>query len=508
MVVRLAVYDESGAILDLTDHASLNLAYMPVSRTVDAIASKTATIEDATFTEAQFLAGTHYHAEFTFSETDMNPSLGSALSVEYWLVAFGIKTSGGGEVTHGGGTLIVEEDGTDNTVDPPDAPAVGITSAQASALIDAAIAALAYLTDLVDDTSPQLGGVLDANAKQIREAKGADVASATSLALGNDGNYFSVTGTTTITSIATKAVGTRVTLRFAGILTLTHHSTDLILPTGANITTAAGDVAVFREYATGDWVCESYQRASGLALANPSTGIANVVDDTTPQLGGFLDANANQIREAKGADVASATSLSLGNDGNYFSVTGTTTITSIGTKAVGTRVTLRFAGILTLTHHATDLILPTGANITTAAGDVAVFREYATGDWVCESYQRASGQALAVAAISVSGAPTSSNAVTSDANIDSVTASGEIILVDPGSGAVVLTLRPQASYSYAAGFHFWVVATNNANTVTISRGASVVLVDGTSDANLTLTAGVVYHIWRDSSNSWRVISKS
>jgi hypothetical protein len=103
------------------------------------------------------------------------------------------------------------------------------------------------------------------------------------------------------------------------------------------------------------------------------------------------DATVRQVRESRGADVASASALTLGNDGNYFSITGTTTITSITTKFVGVRVTLRFVGSLTLTHHATDLILPTAANIVTLPGDIAVFREYATGDWICESYQRASG---------------------------------------------------------------------------------------------------------------------
>lgn len=96
----------------------------------------------------------------------------------------------------------------------------------------------------------------------------------------------------------------------------------------------------------------------------------------------------------RGADVASAAALSLG-DGNIFNVTGTTTITSIGTKGVGTIVVLRFTAALTLTHHATDLILTTGANITTVAGDYAIFEEYATGDWRMIAYQRASGAALA-----------------------------------------------------------------------------------------------------------------
>ncbi len=99
---------------------------------------------------------------------------------------------------------------------------------------------------------------------------------------------------------------------------------------------------------------------------------------------------------AQGAGVASAAALAVDIAGNAFDVTvgGVTVITSINTKGVGTHITLQFDGALTLTHHATDLILPGGANITTAAGDVAVFYEYATGDWRCVSYSRADGRAL------------------------------------------------------------------------------------------------------------------
>lgn len=122
--------------------------------------------------------------------------------------------------------------------------------------------------------------------------------------------------------------------------------------------------------------------------------IADIVEDTTPQLGGTLDSNSKQIRWSKGSDVASANALTLGDDGNYFDITGTTAITSIATKGIGPVVILHFDGILTLTHNATDLILPSGANITTAAGDEAMFVEYASGDWRCISYMKASGDSV------------------------------------------------------------------------------------------------------------------
>ncbi|MCP3679006.1 MAG: hypothetical protein GY782_01395, partial [Gammaproteobacteria bacterium] len=120
-------------------------------------------------------------------------------------------------------------------------------------------------------------------------------------------------------------------------------------------------------------------------------GMSDLIDDTTPQLGGDLDTNSMSIFWSKGADVASATELLVLTDGNSFDVTGTTAITSIEESAdafgVGSIIMLEFDGILTLTHNASDLVLPGGANITTAAGDTAFFQKYASGDWRCVNYQ-------------------------------------------------------------------------------------------------------------------------
>jgi hypothetical protein len=97
----------------------------------------------------------------------------------------------------------------------------------------------------------------------------------------------------------------------------------------------------------------------------------------------------------KGADIASATTTDLSvASGDYVDVTGTTTITGLGTVASGVHRTVRFTGALTLTHNATSLILPAGgANITTAANDTATFRSLGSGNWLCVSYSKASGLA-------------------------------------------------------------------------------------------------------------------
>lgn len=137
-----------------------------------------------------------------------------------------------------------------------------------------------------------------------------------------------------------------------------------------------------------------------------------LVKDNTPQLGGILDSNSKQIRCSKGADVASATALQLGTDGNHFDITGVTAITSINTLGVGTMVTLHFDGILTLTHHTTDLILPSGANIITAVGDEVTLIEYAAGDWRCVVYTKSSGEAVVGGGVvSGSGSYTGNNTV-------------------------------------------------------------------------------------------------
>lgn len=87
------------------------------------------------------------------------------------------------------------------------------------------------------------------------------------------------------------------------------------------------------------------------------------------------------------ADVASATTTDLGAQTTQnLRITGTTTITGFGTVAAGTRRWVRFSGALTLTHNATSLILPGGANITTVAGDSLITLSLGSGNWKVLGY--------------------------------------------------------------------------------------------------------------------------
>ena len=155
---------------------------------------------------------------------------------------------------------------------------------------------------------------------------------------------------------------------------------------GAASTTASGiiEIATGAEVDTGT---DDVRAISPKALADQTVLLKKT--------GGAL---SGALNEAKGADIASATTTDIGAaTGNYVVVTGTTTITGLGTVQAGTRRVVKFSGILTLTHNATSLILPTGANITTAADDTATFISLGSGNWVCTSYQRKDGTALAAA---------------------------------------------------------------------------------------------------------------
>ena len=98
-----------------------------------------------------------------------------------------------------------------------------------------------------------------------------------------------------------------------------------------------------------------------------------------------------------GSNIASATTITPPSTGSVFNITGTTTITTIASTNSwdGRIITLIFAGALTFTHSS-NLKLPGSNNITTAANDVALMVQTASGAWLCAQYIRAAGDAVFV----------------------------------------------------------------------------------------------------------------
>ncbi|MDP2258483.1 MAG: pyocin knob domain-containing protein [Caulobacter sp.] len=235
-----------------------------------------------------------------------------------------------------------------------------------------------------------------------------------------------ITGTTTITSFGATAVTTNphYLLRFAGALTLTHHASNLILPAAKNILTAAGDHALVQCVASGQFRVVAYFRATGEALWAAGYGA-----ETT-------------IASAATVDLGAAAAL-------LVAITGTTTITSFGASAGTGRPVyrVRFTGVLTLTHNGASLILPGGANITTASGDTAVMQYLGSGNWRCLGYQRADGKSLPAALASLAEAKAGTVAdksVTPAGMAGTLQSNGMLYGADSDAGAntVVVTLAP------------------------------------------------------------------
>ena len=150
-----------------------------------------------------------------------------------------------------------------------DSPASGKTKARADVPNDLAASIIAVQTELGTDPAGTLTDVKSflqtehdtdgthssvTLSGELIQKVGSDVASASDLDVTGAGNIFDVTGTTTINSIQSKGVGTVIVLQFDGALTLTHSSANLNLGAAAsNLTTAAGDVYTFYEYASADW---------------------------------------------------------------------------------------------------------------------------------------------------------------------------------------------------------------------------------------------------------------
>lgn len=128
----------------------------------------------------------------------------------------------------------------------------------------------------------------------------------------------------------------------------------------------------------------------------PQIGLVQTVEDTlgidqanTWTVSQKVQGRANVGIDVRGSDVASAATINLDTaTGDIVRVTGTTTITAI-TLTDGQKRAVVFTGALVLTAGA-SLVLPDGASITTAAGDVAIF--VADGTTIrCESYSPSSG---------------------------------------------------------------------------------------------------------------------
>lgn len=131
-----------------------------------------------------------------------------------------------------------------------------------------------------------------------------------------------------------------------------------------------------------------------------SPNLVKIFDGSVQQTLGALDTASGVWTPPIGGgatSVASAATTDLWSVApGYVVITGTTTITKLaGSGAVvGTLKTVSFAGALTLTHDATQLILPGGRSIQTTVGDKAIVVALGGGNVAVVDYTPASGLAV------------------------------------------------------------------------------------------------------------------
>lgn len=162
----------------------------------------------------------------------------------------------------------------------------------------------------------------------------------------------------------------------------------------AAFTGAAGEVTVDTDKKTA--VVHDGATAGGIALARA----------TGETFTGTITMSASQFRGAKANNITAASSVDLGTAaGNYVVVeltTGTVNLVSFGTVQAGTALDVRFSvtpgAAINLVHHATQMNLPTGANIAVETGDRARVVSDGSGNWTVTSYLRATGVPLGAAA--------------------------------------------------------------------------------------------------------------
>ncbi len=115
--------------------------------------------------------------------------------------------------------------------------------------------------------------------------------------------------------------------------------------------------------------------------------IATLLEDTSPQLAGFLDPNGKYVGRDKGGDIASASPLVIDTDGDYFDVTGTTGFSAM-TVAANRSFVLQFVAAVPITVGSGITLNNAGSNYTTAAGDIIVCQSTAANTvtgWVVKA---------------------------------------------------------------------------------------------------------------------------
>ncbi len=294
-------------------------------------------------------------------------------------------------------------------------------------------------------------------------AKGADIASATTITLGTDGNFFTVAGATTINGIVTAGwqAGSQVILELPSGLTVTHNSgapgagaAPILFPSGANLVTTAVTLLLL-----------AYDGTNWVGLAGGSSGGVGTVTGVSATAPLFITGGASPTPNVtiQGSITSGSTSTAPQNIGllttGLLKGTVAAGVNTLSTAAAGTD----YQGVITW-PAAAQLLVSAGTG-TPPVGDAnltynTTTHTFSMGTTTLIPDGSASAPAIAFASAANSG-------------LMSVV------------GRVSVTVAGARQFDCAGGGLFYFVPTNA--TLDLGSGTAALTISGTSN-NLVITA--------------------
>ena len=192
--------------------------------------------------------------------------------------------------------------------------------------------------------------------------------------------------------------------------------------------------------------------------ADGSGDMSDVVDDSTPQLGGFLDANSKFISHAQGAAIASVagdTNIWTNFDGNTVHITGTNAITDFGTpKSAGDSMWVIFDAAASVVDSAT-ITVAGNTNYQAAANDLALVYALTTSTFLFMPFPNSGASPVSSAGgggwLGESGSPLGTSADIIRVNEQTLNNSVSVVGTDNGSATGPLTIASGVTLTISSG---------------------------------------------------------
>ena len=203
-------------------------------------------------------------------------------------------------------------------------------------------------------------------------------------------------------------------------------------------------------------------QTAGVKWAAAASGA--VVDDETPQLGGFLDANQKFISLSQGNAVASQagdTNIWTNFDGNTVHITGTAAMTDFGTpKQAGDHMWLVFDAAASVVDG-TPITVAGNTNYQAAANDLALVYALTTSTFLFMPFPNSGSSPVAAAGgggwLGESGSPLGTSADIIRVNEQTLNNSVAIVATDNASATGPLTVASGITLTVSSGATFVVI---------------------------------------------------